>query len=147
MTSHQIIVIMRWLFVPVAATLGIITALVPSFIVNRVIHDILWSTGHHMPGKVFLGHYSIPVYGAFAAFLFVVFGTWAAPKHRSTVALILLAIGGVLAWICVGDFRSPIIQNGRIWEPIIGTCSGGVIACVMVYFRRRLRRLSRFKRI
>jgi len=149
MTSPQFIVIMRWLFVPVAAALGIIAALLPSAVVNRIVHDILWSTGHHMHGKVFMGYYSIPVYGAFAAFLFVVLGTWAAPKHRSTVAVILLALGGVMAWHSVGHFYSPLIQIGqpslRIWEPIIATYLGGLIACFMVYFRAELKRLFRFK--
>lgn len=147
MTSHQFIVIMRWLLVPIAAVLGIIVAIVPSFAVNRIVHAILWSTGNHMPGNVFMSYYSIPVFGAFAAFLFVVLGTWAAPKHRVMVALILLIVGGVLAWICVGDFSSPLIQKGsssqRMWQPFIGTCSGGVIACVMVYFGTKLRLLSR----
>jgi hypothetical protein len=148
MTRPQFTIIMRWLFVPIAATLGIIAALLPSAVLIRIVHDILWRTGHHMPGKVFLSYYSIPVCGAFAAFLFVVFGTWAAPKHRSTVAVILLAIGGVLAWHSVGHSYSPLIHKGqpslRIWEPIIATYLGGLIACIMVYFRAE--RMLRFNR-
>ena len=145
MLSRKTISIMRWLFVPVAATLGIITAILPSTLVNRIIHDYLWSRGHHMPGKVFLSYYSIPVCGAFAAFFFIVFGTWTAPKHHFRIALILLLIGGVLAWLSVGESYSPVVEKSRdplrIWEPIIATYSGGLIACVMVYFRAGLRRL------
>lgn len=113
MTSHQFIVIMRWLLVPIAAALGVIVALVPSFAVNRIVHAILWSAGNHMPGKVFMSCYSIPVFGAFAAFLFVVFGTWAAPKQRSTAAFLLLVIGGAFAWESVGDFHAPYIIKGQ----------------------------------
>ena len=149
MISPQFNLIMRWLLVPFAATLGIIAAFLPAAVVNRTLHAILWSTGYQMPEKVFMSYYSIPVCGAFAAFLFVVFGTWAAPKHRSTVAVLLLAIGGVLAWRSVGHSYSPLIQIGqpslRIWEPLIATYLGGLIACFMVYFRTELRRLFRFK--
>ena len=149
MTSHQVPVIMRWLLVPIAATLGIITAFFPSFIVNRIIHDIFWSSGNQMPGKVFMAYYSIPVGGAFAAFLFVVFGTWAAPKGRSTVAFILLVIGGVLAWKSVGDFHAPYIIKGqpyiRVWHPIVATWSGGVTAFIVIYARAGLRQVFRFK--
>ena len=150
MTSSQFIVLMRWLFVPVAAALGIITALLPSIVVIRIINSIFWSRGHHMPGTVFVSYYSIPVCGAFAAFLFIVFGAWTAPKHRTAVALILLVIGGVLAWHRVGHSYSPLIQRGqpslRIWEPIIATYLGGLIAFIMVYFRAGMRRMFRFKR-
>ena len=149
MTFHQFIVIMRWLLVPITAALGIIVAIVPSFVVNRVIHAILWSSGHHMPGKVFMSHYSIPVCGAFAAFLFVIFGTWTAPKHHSVIALILLVIGGALAWYSVGDFHSPYIIKGqpyiRVWQPIVAAWSGGVIAFIVIYGRAGLRRAFRFK--
>lgn len=150
MPSQKTISIMRWLFVPFAATLGIVAATLPSAIVNHIIHDFLWSRGQQMPGKVFLSYYSIPVCGAFAALFFIVFGTWAAPKHHFRVALILLGIGGVLAWLSVGHCYSPVVEKGRgalrIWEPIIGTYSGGLIACVAVYFRTLLRRIFRFNR-
>ncbi|MFZ2278536.1 MAG: hypothetical protein WAW39_12085 [Prosthecobacter sp.] len=149
MTSHQFIVIMRWLLVPITAALGIIVALVPSFVVNRIVHAILWSTGHHMPGKVFMSYYSIPVCGAFAAFLFVVFGTWAAPKHRSKVAFLLLVIGGALTWESAGDFHAPYIIKGQpyiqVWQPIVATWSGGLLAFVVIYGRAGLRRVFRFQ--
>ncbi len=153
MTSHQFIVRLRWLLVPVAAAIGIITAFVPSLIVTLIIGDILSIGGRHVPGKNFLICYIFPTGGAFAAFFFVLFGTWAAPKHGFIVALVLLIIGGVYVWNSVGQIYVPISfqsppegqPHRRMWEAIIGTYSGGVIACVMVYFRAGLRRLFRFK--
>jgi hypothetical protein len=142
MTSRQVFVAVRWFLVPIAALSGIIAALLPWFVVTRIVHDILWNTGNHMPGKVFLGYYSIPVFGAFAAFFFVVFGTWCAPKHRFIVAHVLLVTGGALAWICVGNWHSPITSE-RIWAPILATYWGGLLACNIVCFRGKLRRMFR----
>ncbi len=150
MTRQQITTTLRWLLVPIAATLGIIVAVFPSLWIKDIIHDFLWSRGQHMPGKVFLSYYTIPVCGAFAAFFFVIFGSWAAPKHRSIVALLLLFLGGIIAWHCVGHSYSPVIQIGRpalrIWEPLIGTYLGGVFACLIVFSRSGLRRAFRFFR-
>lgn len=144
MNRQQTITALRWLLVPIAATLGIILAVFPSLWIKDIIHDYLWSRGQHMPGKVFLGYYTLPVAGAFAAFFFVILGAWAAPKRRSTTAFVLLLIGGVLAWQCVGNWHSPLVQKGqlplRIWEPIIGTYLGGVFGYLIVSCRSALRR-------
>lgn len=154
MTSRQVIMTTRWLLVPVAALSGIVAALLPSLVVNSRIHKILWSSGRHMPGKEFMSFYSIPICGAFAACFFVLLGTRAAPTHRFIVSIILLIIGGILAWHCVGNMHAPNSfahrpegqPQVRVWQPIIATYSGGVAACIMVYFRASLRRVFRFRR-
>lgn|GEM_PF-2811083 len=99
-----------------------------------------------MPGPVFVSYYSIPVCGTFAALLFVLFGTWTAPKHRSMTAIILLIIGGILAWCTVGVNLGTLslsdIQRAN-WTPILATYWGGLLACNIVCFRGKLRRMFR----
>lgn len=153
MTSRQVIMITRWLLVPVAAAMGVIGAILPSFVVNGIV-ELLLSRDHYVPGAALVTYYTLPICGAFAACFFVLFGTRAAPTHRFIVSIILLIIGGSLAWYCVGTMYEPASfahrpegqPQVRVWQPIIATYSGGVAACIMVYFRASLRRVFRFRR-
>lgn len=89
-----------------------------------------------MPGKLFL-MYVLPFDGALAAFLFVLLGSWVAPQRRSIVALALFVVGCCIAWLLVGEFYSPQFSPDgpiRVWWPLIGTCSGGLLACVIACF-------------
>ena len=125
---------LRWALVPVAAVVGFLASFILAVPLNRFIHWLVWSAGHPMPGKLFL-LYVLPYDGALAASLFILLGAWAAPRHRFMIALLLFFIGGRVAWSWVGEFYSPLRPpNGeiiRVWWPIIGTCTGGLLACIL----------------
>jgi hypothetical protein len=120
--------ILRWIMVLPAAHVGFLAAMGAAIPLNWMIHSILWSGGHTMPGKMFL-LYTMPYDGALAAVFFILFGSYVAPNHRNLVALLLLIWGGILGWLLVGEFYSPQFSpNGpiRVWWPIIGTYLGGL---------------------
>jgi len=94
-----------------------------------------------MPGKDFL-LYAMPYDGALAASLFIQFGTYAAPSHKRWAALCLLVIGGIVAWRLVGVTYAPDFSpNGpvRVWWPIIGTYTGGIITFVWLCIVSRMK--------
>jgi hypothetical protein len=100
-----------------------------------LIHSLLWNNGHAMLGKMFL-LYALPYDGALAASLFIQFGTYAAPSHKNLVALCLLIFGGIIAWLCVGEFYSPQFSHSgpvRVWWPIVGTYLGGICTYAMIF--------------
>jgi len=118
----------RWLFVPLAAFLGLLASVVLAGPLNMLIHYVLWTNGHVMPGKMFL-LYVLPYEGVLAASLFIQFGTYAAPSHKKLTALCLLICGGIMAWQSIGEFYSPQFSPYgpvRVWWPIIGTYLGGI---------------------
>lgn len=133
--KHKIVAT-RWALVPVAAMLGFIVAVIISWLLNGLIHSILWSSGHHMPGKLFIA-LVLPYDGAIAASLVLLFGSLMAPTHRLGVAAILLLIGGFIAWELVGDYHSPTYGGDRIIWPLIGTYMGGLTTFAILYVRLR----------
>jgi hypothetical protein len=141
MATSPVKIIFRWVGVLPAALLGFLVSIILSEPLNMLIHHILWSNGHVMPGKTFLMRV-LPYDGALAAFLFIQFGTCVAPKHKAIVSFCLLILGGVLAWDFVGAFYSPekLIDQPpvRIWWPIIGTYLGGISACIWVFATTRI---------
>ena len=127
----------RWALVPLAAIFGIAAAPFFAWPVNRLIHWILWSTGQHMPGKDFIA-YCLPYDGAIAASLFLLFGCLMAPAHRRKVAVVLLLLGGLLAWaVMPPPYRSIYFTSGQ--RPIIGTYLGGLATFVVLYVMYRKR--------
>jgi hypothetical protein len=136
---------MRWLLVPLAALVGFLSSIVLASPLNMLIHSILWTNGHAMPGKSFL-LYAMPYDGALAASLFIQFGTYAAPSHKKLTALCLLVCGGFLAWYSVGEFYSPqtLIHHGpiRVWWPIIGTYVGGLLTLAWIWLAARTDRVT-----
>jgi len=131
--------LVRWALMPFAALCGCATSFLVAVPISNLIHSILWSRGHYVPGKMFL-LYVLPFDGAVAASLFILFGTWAAPSHKKAVAAILFLIGAVIAWSFLGETYSPqhIFSHGaihgpiRIWWPIIGTYTGGICTLILI---------------
>ena len=131
--------LVRWALVPFAALCGCATSFLIAIPVSNLIHFVLWSCGHYMPGKMFL-IYVLPFDGAVAASLFILFGTWTAPSHKKAVTAILFVIGAVIAWFFVGETHSPqhifshrpVRSPIRIWWPIIGTYTGGICTLILV---------------
>lgn len=126
----------RWLLVPFAAVAGFAVSLLLALVINGCLHSLVEWAGFAIYGKDRFERILLPVDGALAAALVILMGAWAAPRCRLTTALCLLCIGGVFAWLLVGDFLSwKFSPHGpvRVWQPIVGTYTGGVIACVLVY--------------
>ncbi len=131
---------LRWMLVPLAAILGFCASVVLSEPLTLWIHHLLWSNGRPMAGKDFL-LYTLPWDGALAATLVIQFGTWTAPSHRRWVALVLLIVGGIVAWLLVGgDFELPEKSMHPIHTsmPIVGTYTAGVLnlALLWLIFRK-----------
>ncbi len=130
----------RWALVPFAAFFGFFISLVLALPVNWMIHQIMWSLGNAMPGKMYL-LYSWGFDGALAASLVIQFGTYTAPTHKRVTSLCLLVVGALIAWMLVGDFYLPMHsfhnETTRTWWPIIGTYLGGAITCAWVWFVTR----------
>jgi hypothetical protein len=125
--------------VPVASVLGIITGIIVSWPTNQLIRAILFSNGKHMPGKELL-NYTLPFDGAITASLFLLCGSCMAPSKRRLTVTILLLLGAILSWTLVGNFYSSLVYPDgpkRIWWPVIGTYSGGLITFLILYFRFR----------
>jgi hypothetical protein len=129
--------IVRWTLVLPAALLGFGASIVLAVPMEMLIHNILWTIGQAMPGKMFL-QYVLPYEGALAASLFIQFGVYAAPSRKQIVSLFLLVLGGIMAWQFVGEFYSPMhgVHNAatRVWWPIIGTYLGGIVTCAWIRF-------------
>jgi RsiW-degrading membrane proteinase PrsW (M82 family) len=124
----------RWLCVLPAAILGFVLSFLVAIPLNRLIHDLLWTNGHMMPGKDFI-LYVLPYDGAVAASLFIIAGVLVAPERKGLTALILLLLGGIVAWLQVGEFYAPDANpHGpiRVWWPIVGTYLGGLVAYASV---------------
>ena len=124
----------RWALVPLASAIGFGAAFLISIFLNRLIRDYLWSSGHPLPGKVFL-EVVLPYDGAIAAALVIIPSALVAPAHRVLIAFILLLVGAFLAWGCMGHFYSSIHYLNaphRVCGPVIGTCVGGIIAFTFI---------------
>jgi len=138
----------RWALVPFAALLGFVVSVVLSQPLNMIIHQIFWSSGNAMPGKMFI-LYSWAFDGALAASLVIQFGCYAAPNHKRIAALFLLVLGGIIAWQLVGEFYLPLhsFHNAatRTWWPITGTYLGGTVTCAWIWFAQRGTKQPRFK--
>jgi hypothetical protein len=131
--------ILRWLLVPLAAFIGFLASIVLAGPLNMLIHYLLWSNSQVMPGKMFL-LYALPYDGALAASLFIQFGAYAAPNHKKLASLCLLILGGIFAWLFVGEFYSPQFSHSgpiRVWWPIIGTYLGGLGTFAWIYVASR----------
>lgn len=129
--------VFRWLLVPLAAVAGFAVSILLAYVVNGLLSSLVEWAGFAIYGKDRFERILLPVDGALAAALVILMGAWAAPRYRMATALCLLCIGGVFAWSLVGDFQSwEFSPHGpiRVWQPIIGTYTGGVIACVLVHF-------------
>ena len=144
MTPKQKIETTRWALVPIAILVGIGVAILISLPMNALIHWLLWSAGHPMPGKLFIS-YVLPFDGAVAGSLFLLLGSFMAPSHRQHVATILLICGGLLAWLTVGHFYSPIHHSTgpeRVWGPLIGTSIGALITYGALYIKFRHQKIG-----
>ena len=135
---------LRWALVPFAALVGILASLLVAIPLNSFIRFLLWRAGHPMPGKHIL-LFVLPFDGAIAAALFILLGTWAAPRRRCVVALALFLLGSGVAWLLVGQIKYPDFAPGgplRVLSPIVGTCSGGFLAYVIACFLFRTKKVD-----
>ncbi len=136
-----------WPKVLIGPILGLVIAPLSSVPITRVIHEILWTTGNHMPGKLFIGVVTIPTIYSIYIICFICFGALFAPAKRIQVATALYITGSLIVFYLLWDFPSPIYspkQKLTLWQPFAITFLTGSLAyaTVLILERRAKKRAN-----
>jgi len=125
-----------WARVLIGPLSGIVIAPIVSIPIIRLTKYILWDTGNHMPGKLFLGTVSFPIIASIYSVFFVFIGAMFAPKKRKETGTILFLLGAIISYFILWDFPSPRYVPGHInslWKPFVFTLIIGAFSLVAVF--------------
>ena len=124
-----------WIVVPIASMVACTGTVKGASVISAGLAHFVSPEGGQALERVMPVQYRAGTVLALAAIAFVLAGTWAAPRNRPIVAVLLYCVGAYLAWL---DLRSWFIPEGyplayqpsRV--PLALTLAGGLAAVLVV---------------